>query len=178
MIETSPSEVFPSQLNRRFAVRACWIKSGFVVQGRAGLRTAFTQPVVVTPWGEAANAPVGAAMLATGRDLSSAGLSFSHADPLPYRFAAVSLLIGTPGSDGEPVVETLLLRLLWCRFTRAGRYLSGGRFERSLGPLFGDALATLLSETGSRNADGPVTGRAAAFSSSGRAAPEPPADAC
>ena len=57
--------------------------------------------------------------IARGRDISVGGISFRHDAPLPHRFVAVSFRspFGT---------ETLIAKLLWCRFTRQERYFSGG----------------------------------------------------
>ncbi|HEX6984624.1 MAG TPA: hypothetical protein VF170_04570 [Planctomycetaceae bacterium] len=146
MTAATTAEPIPSRLGRLSGVRACWMKSGPVVQGRAVLRMPFDEPVVVTPWELAAGRPAGPSLLASGRDLSPTGLSFSHADPLPCRFAAVSFRGERTDPEGGPLIETVVVRLLWCRFLRGGTYLSGGRFERMLGDEFGRPLATLLGQ--------------------------------
>lgn len=57
---------------------------------------------------------------AGGRDISVDGMSFQHDDLVPHRFVSVSFRspIGT---------EMLVAKLSWCRFSREGHYVSGGR---------------------------------------------------
>jgi len=131
-------------LDRLKQVRACWVKSGPVTEGRGALRVPFDETVVVTPWDVAGRAPAGPAILAAGRDLSTGGLSFSHAGTLPHRYVAVSFRGDRRDDEGRPAIETLLVRLIWCRFTRRGLYLSGGKLEGTLGESFGRPLAVLL----------------------------------
>lgn len=132
-----------SRLARLCEAKACWVKSGPVVEGRGALRVPFGEPIVITPW-EPGNGPAGPSLLASGHDVSAAGVAFWHSDPLPYRFVAVSLRGDGEDEDGHPSVETVLVELLWCRFLRRGTYLSGGRMERILGAEFGRPLAILL----------------------------------
>lgn len=124
--------------------RACWVKAGSVMEGRTGLRVPLEEMVVVTPWNVAAAAPAGQSLLASGRDLSAGGLCFSHVGPLPYRYVAISFRGDRRDEQGRPVIETRIARLIWCRFTRRGIYLSGGRFEGALDDAFGRPLATVL----------------------------------
>jgi hypothetical protein len=132
------------QCSRLSRVKACWVKSGPVVQGRSSLRIPFSDLIVVTPWDEAARGPTGRSILADGRDISEEGVAFRHRQPLPYRYAVVSYRETDP-QDGEPrAVESVLVRLLWCRFVRGGSYLSGGRFERPLEREFGEPFWPLL----------------------------------
>lgn len=140
------SDVTPPRLDRLARVRACWVRSGPVTEGRVALRVPFDETVVVTPWDVAGRAPAGPAILAAGRDLSTSGLSFSHAGTLPYRYVAVSFRGDRRDEEGRPVIETLLVRLIWCRFTRRGLYLSGGKLEGTLGESFGRPLAVLLDD--------------------------------
>jgi hypothetical protein len=130
------------QCSRLSRIKACWVKSGPVVQGRSSLRIPFTELIVVTPWDEATRGPTGRAVLADGRDISEEGIAFRHRQPLPCRYAVVSYR----GADPEEArsVESVLVRLLWCRFVRGGNYLSGGRFERPLEREFGEAFRPLL----------------------------------
>lgn len=58
-----------------------------------------------------------------GRDISAQGLSFSHGKPITTRFAAVSFQVATG-------IETVVVKLAWCRFSRPGSYVSGGKFVR------------------------------------------------
>ncbi|MGC1273735.1 MAG: hypothetical protein WBC44_08520 [Planctomycetaceae bacterium] len=120
--------------------RACWMKNGPLVPEWATPRGP-TGTIVVTPWNVCDGVPAGPSMLAEGRDVSSSGLSFAHAGLLACRFAAVSFRADR--EDGS-IVETILVRLLWCRFTGQGGYLSGGRFERMLGDEFDDGTTREL----------------------------------
>lgn len=60
----------------------------------------------------------------SGRDISLGGLSFEHAGILPCTHAALSFV------QKDDVSQPVLLQLTWCRFTRLGVYLSGGKFLR------------------------------------------------
>lgn len=93
--------------------------------------------IVVTPWDAFDGVAAGPATTAVGREVFASGLSFAHTDLLTCRFAAVSRCVDP--EDGR-IVETILVRLLWCRFTGQGGYLSGGRFERMLGNEFDDTV--------------------------------------
>lgn len=127
---------------------ACWVKFGPVTE-RAAVRVPFDESVVVTPWDVAMAAPAGPSLLAGGRNLSTGGISFSHVGLLPHRHVAVSFPGTRRDEEGDRVIETLIVRLIWCRFTRRGIYLSGGRFEGTLGDAFGRPLATLLGSAAS-----------------------------
>lgn len=129
---------------RSLRARACWVKCGPVIEGRGALRVPFDETVVVTPWDVAKGAPAGASILAAGRDLSTTGLSFSHTAALAARYVAVSFRGDRIGDDRRPEIDTMLVRLIWCRFTRRGIYLSGGRLEGTIRDGFGEALGTLF----------------------------------
>jgi len=141
----STAEFAPAawRCSRLSQVRACWVKSGPVVQGRSSLRVPFDVLLVITPWDDATQGPAGRSFLAEGRDLSEEGVAFRHRQSLPCRFAAVSYR-GQAAEDRSHFVESVLVRLLWCRFVRDGFYLSGGRFERQLDAEFGEAFTPLL----------------------------------
>jgi hypothetical protein len=130
--------------------RACWVKSGPVIQSRNALRMPFAEPVVVTPWNVSTGTPSSRSILAGGRDISEDGIAFRHGDSLPCRYVAVSFRNPDTAIEAEPAVESLLVRLLWCRFMRAGEYLSGGHFERMLPEEFGQPFATLLGADSNR----------------------------
>jgi hypothetical protein len=59
-----------------------------------------------------------------GRNLALQGLDFFHVEPIPFRFAVVSL------QRDEDQMLHVLLRLSWCRFLQPGWYHSGGPFIR------------------------------------------------
>src|SRR5690606_22626427 len=124
-------------------VQACWMQNGPLVPDWGTLLVP-AGPVAVTPWDDAADRASETAKLVSWRQLTASRATFSHAEPLPCRFAAVSFRIAT--HDGF-VLRTMLVRLLWCRFTGRGDYVSGGRVERMLGEEF-DAgrVVALLGE--------------------------------
>lgn len=144
MIATADIAAAEWRCSRLSQAKACWVKSGPVVQGRSSLRIPFAETVIVTPWDEARRGPSARPLLADGRDISEEGVAFRHRQPLPCRFAAVSYRGLNPADRETPVVESVLVRLLWCRFMLSGVYLSGGRFERHLDAEFGEAFAPLL----------------------------------
>jgi hypothetical protein len=113
---------------------ACWLRSTRIMPDRKWQRVPYDRPVALTPWDTATNAPAGPSRRVTGRDVSLGGFSFAHMEPLACREAVVTFGV-EPSQRGS-----LLLRLNWCRFTRAGIYLSGGRFlEPVATPLDADA---------------------------------------
>lgn len=147
LMSVMPVRVPPrSRLAAITKTNACWVKSGTVLQSRMAMRTSFAEPVVITPWSEIDDGPAGHSLLADGRDISPSGISFWHEDSLPYRAVAISYR-GTERDDDEQwFVETLLVRLLWCRFGKNGRYLSGGRIEKMIEYEFGRPLVVLLGD--------------------------------
>jgi hypothetical protein len=113
---------------------ACWLRSAKVAPDRKWQRVTYDRPVALTPWNTAAASPAGPSRRVTGRDISLGGFSFAHMGPLACREAVVTFGVD-PSQRGS-----LLLRMNWCRFTRAGIYLSGGRFvEPAINPLDPDA---------------------------------------
>lgn len=107
---------------------ATWRPIGLSVHDRRWQRVVYEDPLVVYPLarrGEDFTAD-GPAVLVSGRDLSRGGVSFEHTTPLPQRFVAVTF--PSERMDGLAVVT----QLTWCRFTRAGHYLGGGRFLRRI----------------------------------------------
>ena len=81
--------------------------------------------MVLTPLDPGSALPDGDPTLVAGRNLSLQGVSFSHEHPLPYR--DIVLTFALPGGG----VESMVVRLKWCRFTRGGKYQSGGRLLRT-----------------------------------------------
>ena len=65
------------------------------------------------------------ATIVVGKDVSHSGMSFFHERPLPYRRAVVSL---EHPDFGQFAAE---IDINWCRFTRPGWYVSGGRLVSS-----------------------------------------------
>ena len=103
---------------------ASWHTSAQVMQSRGLHRFAYCKPLWITPVDELAEQPSCDAIVVDGRDLSPGGVSFVHVAPLPYRIVVVTF----QSADGRRA--SVLTRLNWCRFTRDGRYQSGGRFLR------------------------------------------------
>ncbi len=112
-------------MNRRFA---SWQKCDQPLPAcRRWHRLPLKGQLVLTPLDDATEKPCGTPMTVEGRDISFSGIAFSHAHPIPY--AKVALSLQGPGERDN----TFYVRLVWCRFTRAGVYQSGGRFLRSGG---------------------------------------------
>lgn len=104
---------------------ACWQPSG-ILCARRWHRVPWKTPLLLTPWDDAANLALGSPLEVMGRDLSVNGASFEHADPLQCR----QILLQPRDPSADPLAFVITLR--WCRFTRAGVYQSGGRFESVL----------------------------------------------
>jgi hypothetical protein len=68
------------------------------------------------------------ATIVLGKDISRCGISFFHERPLPYRRAVVSL---EHPDFGWFAVE---VDINWCRFTKPGWYISGGRLIGEVRP--------------------------------------------
>lgn len=85
----------------------------------------FSMPVLLqlTPL-DSARQPLENATIVVGKDISRCGLSFFHERPLAFRRAIVSL---EHPEIGRFAVE---IDINWCRFTRPGWYVSGGRLLR------------------------------------------------
>lgn len=60
-------------------------------------------------------------LLMEGRDVSGQGASFCHSAPITTRFAAISFRVAAG-------LQTVVVKLSWCRFSRPGSYVSGGKF--------------------------------------------------
>lgn len=90
-------------------------------------RKPFPALMRLTPLDPVSLQPNGDPIVVVGKDLSEQGVGFFHAEPLPFRKAAVELNVL---QSSGPV---LLLDLTWCRSTRIGWYENGGRFIDVLG---------------------------------------------
>lgn len=118
---------------------AAWSDSPAVRQQRGSHRIGYEQMLVLTPLDDETERPIAASKLVWGRDLSLEGVSFVHESPLPFRKVALTFAL----PDGD--VESLAVRLSWCRFARPGCYQSGGKFLRTVtSPIGGDVDWTLL----------------------------------
>ncbi len=103
---------------------ASWHLSTQLLNTRRWHRIRFESPVAITPIDEQTGEPTHETMLAVGKNISLGGLCFGHRFPLPHRNIAVSFL----ADDGQSI-ESVTMRLTWCRFTREGTYQSGGQFQ-------------------------------------------------
>lgn len=101
---------------------ACWQPSG-ILCSRRWHRVPWRTPLLLTPWDDATGEPLASPVEVIGRDLSVSGTSFEHADPLHSRQVMLRSL------DTSAELLAFVVTLRWCRFTRAGIYQSGGRFE-------------------------------------------------
>lgn len=106
------------------SVAASWHTSSRILELRESHRVIMTAPIAVTM--EDPTDPGGPSLtvVGSGRDVSSRGVSFSHMRPLPCREAVLTFALPDGGH------ESVLTRLTWCRFSRAGIYFSGGKFVR------------------------------------------------
>lgn len=105
-------------------VAASWYASGSFAEQRRWHRTVYDRPAILTPVEECTGAPLNGHKIISGRDISPSGFSFTHLDPLACRRAIITFAFE---DETEPLVA-IMLRLSWCRFTRAGVYQSGGKF--------------------------------------------------
>ena len=105
-------------------IPASWQAGPFVWERRAGHRVQFCESLFLVPLDEETEEPCGPPSRVQSRDISLGGISFSHPEPVPHRKVGLSFKL--PG--GSAVTVVALLR--WCRFTRGGRYESGGEFVR------------------------------------------------
>lgn len=105
---------------------ASWHSSSASLQCRRWHRTRFQKPLTITPIDDVTERPAGPAIAVTGHDISLAGLSFIHDQPLAARKVAVTFHFDDGGW------ESVLTLLKWCRFRRDGLYQSGGQFLHAL----------------------------------------------
>jgi hypothetical protein len=103
---------------------ASWQPCESAVDRRRCHRLPFEHSIGVTPLvGDEAD---GELQLALGRDISLGGIAFTHSEPIPNRYVAVTFW----HEDGDD--ESVVTQLTWCRFTRQGDYQSGGNFLRMI----------------------------------------------
>lgn len=105
-------------------VVASWHSPGSFAEQRQWHRTNYDRPAIITPLDERTGDAMEIHKIISGRDISPNGFSFTHLDPLACRRAIVTFAYE---HENEPRAA-ILLRLSWCRFTRAGVYQSGGKF--------------------------------------------------
>jgi hypothetical protein len=95
------------------------------MERRSETRYPFPYLVHLTPVAPDGTTVEGETVVVVGKHLSEQGLGFYHPKPLSYRRVVASL-----ESNGHWI--GFLLGLKWCRFTRQGRYESGGRILESV----------------------------------------------
>jgi hypothetical protein len=110
-------------------VVASWHSSLASLQSRRWHRAKFDKPLSVTPLDNQTEMPAGIPLAVIGHDISLAGLSFIHSQPLAARKVAIAFQID------DSTCESVLTLLKWCRFRRDGLYQSGGQFVRTLAPV-------------------------------------------
>lgn len=106
-----------------------WRPVGLCARDRQWQRIVYEEPIVVRPVvrnAAGSYAVDGPELFVSARDLSRGGISFEHESPLPHRYVAISF-------PRESFTEVAIVtQLTWCRFTRKGHYLAGGRFLQRL----------------------------------------------
>lgn len=103
-------------------LKASWNRSSLGWDRRHDTQRQLTQLAKLVPLDDRTEQPTGSEITVTTRNISTGGIGISHKHPLPFKKAAITLTL----PDGSRM--TVIVRLLWCRFTSAGRYDSGGRF--------------------------------------------------
>jgi len=89
---------------------------------RTEQRYPFPKLIQLRPVAPDGTTSIGKPVTVSGKQISEAGLSFFHPEPLPYRLVVASL-----EKPNRQRCE-FLLDVDWCRFTQAGWYESGGKF--------------------------------------------------
>jgi hypothetical protein len=103
---------------------ASWHSPVALAELRSWHRMRYDRPAVLTPLDEKRGGLLDSHKIISGRDISPSGFSFTHLDPLPCRRAIITFAFEKESQPWDAVI----LRLSWCRFTRAGIYQSGGKF--------------------------------------------------
>ncbi|MBI1315048.1 hypothetical protein GC176_27470 [bacterium] len=103
---------------------ASWHQSATTIHGRRSHRIPLPLSICLTGLDDQLQ-PCASPVVVRGRDISVDGISFLHGQPLPYRYAAVSIRTAAG-------IESSICRLTWCRYSREGHYISGGRFVRHI----------------------------------------------
>ncbi len=103
-------------------VVASWHSPTALGEQRRWQRMNYRRPAVITPLEDRTGEPLAQHKIVSGRDISPNGFSFTHLDPIACRSAIVTFAF-----EQRPW-NAIVIRLSWCRFTRAGVYQSGGKF--------------------------------------------------
>ena len=100
-----------------------WMDKSEPADRRMSPRVPFPQKICLIGLDER-HCPDSEACLVDGRDISAEGISFKHFGMLPNRFVAMAFQTASG-------IQTVVVKLSWCLFSREGCYTSGGRFVRS-----------------------------------------------
>ncbi len=101
---------------------ATWHRFSQLVYARNAVRIPYSRRIAVIPLDDAGQPVIDEAVLVRGRDLSALGLSFDHDRPLVLRDAWIAFV-----EESGQARSIWKAELKWCRFTRQGKYVSGGR---------------------------------------------------
>jgi hypothetical protein len=89
-------------------------------------RVPYPRLVQLTPLDNNQLQPIEKPFHVVGKQLATQGFDFYHHEPIPYRYAVLTLDTGT-----ERWIH-FLMRINWCRFIKAGWYDSGGKFIKQI----------------------------------------------
>jgi hypothetical protein len=115
-------------LAQRIEVLVAQLNPQIAIERRHDQR--FPLPVLLklTPIGANHRVQPDRAAIVLGKDVSRSGMSFFHERPLHYRWAIVSLEHPDFGWFAAEI------DIHWCRFTKPGWYISGGRLLVEVNP--------------------------------------------
>lgn len=117
-------DYLPAITENEESPRLTWYRSGGLLNERRAHRVAFPELLHVIGLKLAPDhnrfMTDCEAVIGKGRDISVDGISFYHTEHIPHRYVAVSFRspFGT---------QTMVAKLLWCRFVREKHYMSGGQ---------------------------------------------------
>ena len=94
-----------------------WDQSVEGLDRRRTTRVSFQRHLLLVPLDGITEQPLEERRIATGRNISLLGVSFTHREPLPYNKVAIAFEL----PDG--LSSLIVTRLNWCRFTRSGLYV-------------------------------------------------------
>jgi hypothetical protein len=95
---------------------------GRAIERRREARHPYPYPIHLTPLTADGTANVNETFVVIGKHLAPHGVDFYSPHPLAHRRVIASLDCGREGWIG------LVAELAWCRFSRHGWYINGGRF--------------------------------------------------
>lgn len=128
----------PNSLTSKIQTLVTKLNPEVVLERRHDQR--FPMPILLklTPLDANGQPLVESAIIVAGKDISRCGMSFFHERPLHYRRAIVTLEHPELGWFAAEI------DIHWCRFTKPGWYISGGRLVAEIGPdRIGPHSATL-----------------------------------